>query len=393
MDIMFKAAVTGSSAKRSHWADLVAPMSQDAVRQVCYASNLVNLSCTNPEQIRERAEKGFFSIPLLENPNPAEGPSGASRNSLETAKLYLTIIEELAGSIPDAGVQSIAPILVEKMDLLLHKLIVMQTNFNNFARNRLSMAGASDATTRLRANFERAIAFWFSALLRMVVIHRPAFTVPASAPKLSNLPEQIRLLVSIFCISLSRRPSHSQRLPPTAGYFPHATPPSDRQPCPGILMQTHALDVAASLIDTFPAEARYQCVRFLKEKCQPFMKFQNDPRFAYLLGPIPDSPCSTSLQPPSLPSPAASGSTPTPTPGGNAPFGPQQPAASTGNLATALSEGANSLSSHFRLQYRGRTIGPYPLRPWELLEDAAPIVGVNDTAVSLGYFDARRVRA
>ena len=51
------------------------------------------------------------------------------------------------------------------------------------------------------------------------------------------------------------------------------------------------------------------------------------------------------------------------------------------------------MDSRLQIQYRGRVIGPYPLRSWELLEDAAPLVGVNDTAVGLGYFDARRVKA
>lgn len=38
VDILFQAAVTDSGKKRSHWADLVALMSQDVVRQVCYAA-------------------------------------------------------------------------------------------------------------------------------------------------------------------------------------------------------------------------------------------------------------------------------------------------------------------------------------------------------------------
>jgi hypothetical protein len=35
-------------------------------------------------------------------------------------------------------------------------------------------------------------------------------------------------------------------------YFPHPPPAEGYRPCPGILLQTHALDVAASLIDIFP---------------------------------------------------------------------------------------------------------------------------------------------
>ena len=316
-----------------------------------------------------------------------DDPSSADAGSLktmETAKSYLSIVGQLASSIPDAGVPSIAPVLIEKMDLLLRMVISLQTNLNHFPEDKHGFGGQ----TMQRANIERRVAFWFSALLRMIVIHRPAFSMTAATPKLSNWAEQSRLLISIFCIALSLFPKHILHLYPTADYFPRSVQFAGCRPCPGILMQTHALDVAASLIDTFPDETRHRCGRFLRGKCPPFVKFQNDPRFVYLLGPIADPTSSVSLQPASLPSPAASGSTPapTPTPSGNLSTGSQQP--------SVTAEGSNlTPTTNLRLQYRGRIIGAYALRPWELLEGAAPIVGVNDTAVSLGYFDAKRVKA
>lgn len=39
------------------------------------------------------------------------------------------------------------------------------------------------------------------------------------------------------------------------------------------------------------------------------------------------------------------------------------------------------------------TTAPFQLRRWELLPDAAPNIGENDTALSLRLFDARRVGA
>lgn len=319
----------------------------------------------------------------------------ASTDAIESAKLYLTIIEKLAYSIPEAGVPSVTPLLVERLDLLLQKLIIMQTNPNSFAESR--SVSSSGPVVMAKFNFERSLAFWFSALLRMTVLHRSAFNAPASfGPKAGSLQEQTRLLVSIFCISLARLPDNILRLFPTADYFPHTIQPKNLRPCPGILLQTHALDVAASLIDSFPDEARLQCGRFLKEKCPPFLQFQNDRRFLYLLGPMTDTAIHSSQLPASISSPAAGGSTPTPTPSGNFSAGPstqsQQVAASTGSLP-GLSENTNSVADRLRIQHRGRIIGPYPVRPWELLEDAAPILGVNDTAVSLKLFNARRVRA
>ncbi|KAL4973776.1 hypothetical protein BDW66DRAFT_141599 [Aspergillus desertorum] len=381
VDVMFKAAVTDSRSKRFHWLGLVSVMDQNAARQ-----------------IRERAESSFFSIAMFDEPmDNSSMPTGAtSPSSIESAKIYLTIIERLAYSIPQAGVQSVAPLLVERLDLLLQKLILMQTNLNSLAENRNASSSVSAVTSRV--NFERALAFWFSALLRLIVLHRAAFNAPpASGPKPGSLQEQTRLLVSIFCIALARLPDNVLRLFPTADYFPHATQLQNFRPCPGILLQTHALDVAASLIDSFPDEARHQCGRFLRDRCPPFLKFQNDRRFLYLLGPLADTTILSSQLPTSISSPAAGGSTPTPFPSGTLHGG--QPSQSTQQMAVSacslsrLSDNTELVMDRLHVQNGGRIIGPYPVRPWELLEDAAPVRGVNDTAVSLKLFDAMRVRA
>ncbi|PKY07776.1 mediator of RNA polymerase II transcription subunit 12 [Aspergillus campestris IBT 28561] len=375
VDSMFSAAVADSRANRSHWVGLVSLMSLDAVRQ-----------------IRERAEKAFFAIPMFEE--PAHDSTTDRTSSPDIAKLYLTIIEKLAFSVPETGVPFVAPIIVEKMDLLLHRLVVMQNNFLSSAANK--QGSASEQMARARANFERTLAFWFSALLKIVVIHRNSFVPSSLTARPTIIQEQSRLLISIFCISLARLPDNVLRLFPAADYFPHPVLSEKDRPCPGILLQTHALDVAASLIDMFPDEARQGCARFLKEKCPPFIQVQANPRVPYLLGPVPDV-AANAPQPASLssPSPVASGSTPTPIPSNSFTPGPaapqhQIPAAS---IPPGLSEGANYIAGQLRLQYRGRVVGPYPVRPWELLEDAAPIVGVNDTAINLKHFDARRVRA
>jgi mediator of RNA polymerase II transcription subunit 12 len=367
VDAMFKSVVVSSRAHNLNWVDLVALMNPDAVRL-----------------IRERAEKEFFAIPLLEEPNDAL-PAPHDVPSLNSAKLYLTIIDQLASSIPESGTPSVASVLVEKMDSLLPKIITMQANFNNGEHH------SGFTADQARANFERSLAFWFSALLRMVVLHRASFMQPASTLKINSAHEQSRLLISIFCIALSRLPGEVLRLFPGADYFPRSGAVEDYRPCPGILLQTHALDVAASLIDVFPDEIRHQCARFLKEKCPPFVPLQNDSRFLYLLGPMADSHAAALAQSASAPSPAASTSTPTPSPANFPTSGSTQQPATSSALSAGASEGSNCMS-RLRLQRGGRIVGPYPIRPWELLEDAAPFVGVNDTAVNLGYFDARRVR-
>lgn len=366
VDAMFKTVVADSRARKSHWVDLVALMTPDAVRQ-----------------IRERAEKEFFAIPLVDEPRDGLR-SPQDLGSLETATLYLGIIEELAGSIPDSGAPALASMLVEKMDSLLQKTITMQSNLSDAGEDRSGPEASQE-----RSSFERSLAVWFSALLRMVVIHRAAFMQP-QAIKVNACNEQCRLLVAIFCITLSRLPGDVIRLFPGAKHFPHP-PAEDCHPRPGILLQTHALDVAACLLDVLPDEVRHQCGRFLKERCPPFASLQTDPRFVYLLGPILDAHQSSFVQSASAPSPAASASAPTPASASNpAPGTSTQPAAASSALYAGTTEGINCMTSRLRLQQRGRIVGPYPIRPWELLEDAAPYAGVNDTAVNLGYFDARR---
>lgn len=203
VDAMFKTAVADSRAQKPHWVDLVALMSPDAVRQ-----------------IRERAEKELFSIPILEE----NDTRGASQNpvSLETAKLYLAITEELASSIPDSGAPSVASTLVEKMDSLLHKILAMQSNQSHVSEHH---TGPVDGQGR--STFERSLAFWFSALLRMVVIHRASFTQPSPNLKANTSQEQCRLLTSIFCIALSRLPGDVLRQFPGADYFSRAGPVED----------------------------------------------------------------------------------------------------------------------------------------------------------------------
>ncbi|KAJ5124749.1 uncharacterized protein N7515_008574 [Penicillium bovifimosum] len=356
IDAMFKTAVTDCRAHRFHWVDLVALMSPDAVRQ-----------------IRERAEKEFFSIPILEEPIGDIPDSPAKLPSLQTARMYLTIIEELASSIPDSGAPAVASVLVEKMDSLLHKIIVMHNN--------TPPKGPANPD---RARFERALSLWFSALLRLTVLHRSAFIQPPAILKTNPTHEQLRILTSIICIALSRLPSDPPQLSPSSST--DITQAGDTFTIP-TLLQTHALDVAASLIDIFPDEVRHQCARFLREKCPPFLPFQNDPRYIYLLGPIADShPATTQV---SVASPAASTPASALFPGSS----PAQPSMPVPGPSTGLSDDPNGIASRLRLQHRGRVVGPYQVRPWELLEDAAPFLGVNDTAVNLGYFDARRVRA
>lgn len=61
-DVMFKAAMTDVRAKRSHWVDLVALMSKDAVRQVGIALSYVDYD-TDLSRFDSVLRKGYFLLP------------------------------------------------------------------------------------------------------------------------------------------------------------------------------------------------------------------------------------------------------------------------------------------------------------------------------------------
>lgn len=59
VDVMFKAAVADSGATRSHWVNLVALMSQDAVRQVRNTAAVCD-ECTNSNRFENELKKSSF---------------------------------------------------------------------------------------------------------------------------------------------------------------------------------------------------------------------------------------------------------------------------------------------------------------------------------------------
>ena len=92
---------------------------------------------------------------------------------------------------------------------------------------------------------------------------------------------------------------------------------------------SNALDVCAALVDDLAEDARLQCVRFLREKTR-------DPRVCFLFG-----------------------------------FGLDR-------------------DTLLKVESKGKGVVPFPIRSWEMLEDATPKVGVNDTSLPLGMFQARK---
>lgn len=309
-------------------------------------------------QIREKAEEKFLAVALSDSSVTLEstGDLNVEATPEDAAAVYLSIVEELAYSIPEFGVPSVEPVLVDKMNTLLQR---------TFATDKSS-------------NDSSSMLFWVSTLLRLCVIHFP--TLPQTTGPKPGAFDPSRLLIAICCISLSPLLSNP--------FYSSDTQPNTKPLQNPSSLQTHALDIASSILDSIPDESRHQCIRILRDRLPAPFHVQNDSRLLFLFGPITDS---SLPQPPTQQQqqqqPANQSPLPIPTSSTSAPSSTPLP-----TPTPPKDDNPTSLENRLYLQSRG-TLVPYHLRAWEMLGEAAPIVGANDTAVGLGYFGARRSRA
>ncbi|EGC47827.1 RNA polymerase II mediator complex component Srb8 [Histoplasma capsulatum var. duboisii H88] len=404
-DVVFEAAKSNMHKGQPHWIDVVGTLHADAAKE-----------------IRQRAEEQLLSLVLSSDSLPASpvSKSGAPTSVTASALVCLRIVEDLSFSVPENGSPSLGPMLIEKMNMVLHRITILESHIMN--TNIMQYNDQAAAIRQAHATQESAITFWFYILLRLVSIHRSTFTLGTLSK--SDLADQSRLLISITCIALSKTLSpkvpsaRPYYIPPTTPLM-FAVPPQSSQPQPlfystdaGIStnLRTQALDVAATLLDSIPDDSRHQCSRFFRDRCPPFLHPQNNPRLFFLLGPLAadTQPSSSTMQSsqqqpvaPSLSQTTLGPPASTATPAAGAPPGVKSNSSSSqqfqsGNIYNTTNflpfDDQNSLVGKLRVQHPGGIVGRFPLRPWEMLEESAPVIGVNDTAVDLGWFAARRVR-
>ncbi|ODH15604.1 hypothetical protein ACO22_06425 [Paracoccidioides brasiliensis] len=424
-DLVYEAAKSDIQQGLSDWIHVVSTLHADAAME-----------------IRQRAEEQLLAITFtsLIAPRPAlSSPTepDAIATSDVSPLVYLRIVEELSFSILDAGNLSLGPVFVDKMNIMLQKITALENSILNTdsSQDTAQINNLREA----QATQEISIRFWLYIMLRLIAIHRSDLD-PSTLSK-SDIVDQTRLLISISCIALSQTIS-STNVPSVP--LSHSLTNISSQATNNL--QTQALDVAATLVDTIPDEARHQCARFFRDRCPPYIHPQNQPRLLFLFGPIPPTDIAASFIPPKQPtqsSPAsgaassipaaAAGSSPTSTPAAakgaepaptpessqtlptppNSNYNAPSVAPSHMTPTTSISSfqplptppssvynatlhipcnDPNSFVGDLRLQQQGQDVGPYPLRPWEMLEESAPVMGVNDTAVNLGLFEARVTR-
>ncbi|EZF70649.1 hypothetical protein H105_07097 [Trichophyton soudanense CBS 452.61] len=370
LDPIFSAAETDVKKGLSQWVEVITVLDDEGRRQ-----------------LQQKAENKLLSLFITSASSSSTGNSDDGPAPHELGLVYLRIIEELASKTPNENVSSTTgSALLERMNLLLQRIAF------------LSKVKSTDSNSTIIAqrNEGGMIGIWIYILLRLVALYRSFFNVERASK--TDLSDQTRLLLSIcymaFTPAFMQVLSHTTNLPPTpTGKYAHL-----QRTVPGNWnsIRIYTIDVATILVDTLPDEARIQCARFLRDR-SPLFQQQQDSRLLYLFGPMPDpqaSPISpstgttTSSAPPPGSSPlntqslAAQGSSAQP---------PQPPHPTNPSIPTV--EETTSPVQNFRFQQGSRVIGPCPPRTWEMIEESAPVVGVNDTALNLSYFGARLVRA
>ncbi|RPB01463.1 hypothetical protein L873DRAFT_658642 [Choiromyces venosus 120613-1] len=264
------------------WTDLVSVLNQECAYQIRgYAEELVLNSSTFP--------------PVRLCLGPLEPSLAEGRESGETlARALLSVIEATAYSIPKQGIASIATLLVDKLNMIIQSITLQEDELEKSEHAAVPEVFWNDSLTESRC--------WLLLFLRMIVLHRAAFTSSKSGAS-----DQGRLVVGL-CTLLQHE--FIQQDPDLFDFV---------------------FDVTGSFIDDLTEDTRLQIRRFAKAK-------RPTPRMTYLIS------------------------------GGEAPA-----------------------ASILKATQRGKLVD-FPIKPWERLAEPSPIIGENDTSISLTLFCTRRIR-
>lgn len=376
VDLLFKTAESDVRNGERRWLEVLNVLPVNAAQLVSFlviADNAESFLITS--KIRQRAERELLGLPLpsLQLTDPSVE---------ESALVYLRVVDELSYSIPDEFIST--PMSLELGDKLL-SLLQKAVELGN-TRKSTDIAGSKSAESSPNVSsfpVELSMGLGLYIILRLVALHRSSFSISFGSK--AELNHQTRFLIQISCIT--RSPLFASR--PTEAFGSAFNVFTKRSSLLRLLpdtwadLQLLALDVCSALVDTLPDEARYECARFLRDKCPVFLHPQNDPRLLFLLGPIMEIQPTSTLIGPAIPAASSSNL---------APHLQPTPSQVQSLPASTTVEDPNFFTHRLRFQQNGRVVGPFPHKPWEMLGEAAPIVGINDTPVNLAYFGTRQTK-
>ncbi|KAK5012524.1 RNA polymerase II mediator complex subunit [Cryomyces antarcticus] len=326
------------------------------------------------QTIREYAETRILSA-VSELAAPTNSGSTERQAVL---RRYLNVVDHTASDGTDDGQHSTVTAILEKMKMLVDLVSAAEDQTQ----------ASSDRPGRTTVHSVRSLLPWIHALLRLAVVHKYS-----SANGKTSVSEQVDFL----CV-LSRLLVHPklQSFSTTAEYV---------------------FDVAAIFSDDLPDDAQAALARH-------FAATPTDPRLAFLFGCAarPDAWLALVSRPALAPK---SSFPPTSQPAQRGPMGSER---GFGGPQNYQQWGPPSQQQQYQQQQqqwqRGQRpcvggagasgvggpgggvgaanagdgppraetrISPFALKPWEVIMESAPLVGDNDTALSLRLFGARKV--
>ena len=321
------------------WAQLVPVLDKTHTAQVSCCHTWNEPSCkTDIRQLRERAETELFSS-LISGTNPISLSLKKKTISLEGLLAIIDVTDD--NSIPDAAASQLLAQTVETFDYVL----------SAFARaaseNQISELEESVPVViqqQLDSIYLKSVKPHFDfrddidnysidILLRLLVVHHCTF----SHLKASQI-NVTRLLLSLSSLLVHCRLTHNAAL------------------------STHIFDVLALLTDSLADNTRATCIHILSNQYKT-----RDPRLRFLFG-YPDGVDGEGLQ---LMSTSTSSS-------------------SSSSSSSSPATTSTTTSEPKRGGVKTTVQQPFPLRRWEMMQEATPMVGENDTSLSLGLFGARK---
>ncbi|KAL0261623.1 RNA polymerase II mediator complex subunit [Diplodia seriata] len=361
-DAIIQAVKEAVEADKSIWSDLLTGLDAEMTRKIReYAETHVLSAVTTLAKARSSAEDP--SVPLCK-----EGHE-------KMLQRYLSVLNLTAWSIEDKAQGQICAAILDRLRTL-HELL------SQAAQSGVASDSKED-TFKLRRGSAAVSALcpWICALLHLIVVHQSVYQ-----PGKVNTSHQVRLLWTLRAFLL-----HPELQP-----YPNTT--------------EYVLDVAASLSDDLPEDARIQLLRH--EANKPV----HDPRIIFILGfPSTMQDSWLGLITPTQSPASGSANTPNQSTVGNAAntaaasrstaaqhqhqgfWQPQvqRTPAQQQRLGAACAAGAGVVTNMSGagpappVEYSKPV--PFQLRRWEILPDSTSGSGPNDTALSLTLFDAKKV--
>jgi mediator of RNA polymerase II transcription subunit 12 len=330
LDLFTKAMDNAIDAKNTSWTGMLSSLSPEITHH-----------------LKSRAQARLLDLlPSLRTPPPA----AAGDKTLQTAQNLLSVVDAIIRGGSMGRPPQLVPAMVDKLVDLWEVL-------------------ASPSTDPSGKGV--VLNHWLPALLALLTLHtstfdssKAGFEVRARAViVLSGLLQELGTMPPSMVLGAASTVS------PTTTTTTNSTPP--------ITLANRIFDLACLLVDSLNDEVRAQCQRVVNASA--------DARLRYIFS-IPRNP-SEHLMLSHKDKPSAPGlvaATATGPPGAGATGAARPPLGPGHLLGTPASLWAQTVQGPERLT-------AFQFRRWEMLNEPTPNVGENDTALSLGLFEARKV--